>query len=102
MVLKECSVTVAESGMGIIAFLARKQEDIHLLHTHPRYIGKGAGTLLIEAAQATTTALQLWCFQANVRARRFYEARGFRAVEFTNGEGNQEKMPDVRYCWTRP
>ena len=37
--------------------------------------------------------------QQNERARRFYEARGFRAVEFTDGEANEEKTPDVRYEW---
>ena len=44
--------------------------------------------------------MQLWTFQQNARARRFYEERGFRAVEFTDGEGNEEKTPDVRYEWT--
>jgi len=33
------------------------------------------------------------------RARRFYEAHGATAVEFTDGEGNEEKTPDVRYEW---
>ena len=35
------------------------------------------------------------------RARRFYEARGFRAIRFTDGAGNEEKTPDVRYRWER-
>ena len=42
---------------------------------------------------------QLWTFQDNARARRFYEARGFVAEEFTDGAGNEEKTPDVRYVW---
>jgi hypothetical protein len=34
----------------------------------------GAGTQLIDAAKASGIgALELWCFQANERARRFYE-----------------------------
>ena len=43
---------------------------------------------------------QFWVFQQNERARRFYEAHGAVAVEFTDGEGNEEKTPDVRYRWT--
>ena len=64
-------------------------------------IGKGAGTQLIDAAKATAgiVALELWCFQANERARRFYEARGFRAIRFTDGADNEERMPDIRYRW---
>ena len=44
-------------------------------------------------------ALELWCFQANERARRFYEARGFHAIRFTDGAENKERTPDVRYRW---
>jgi GNAT superfamily N-acetyltransferase len=103
VILQECEVTVAEGTSGIVSFLARTDEEIRLLHTHPAHIGTGAGTLLVEVAKGCgVPALELWCFEANIRARRFYEARGFRAVSFTNGEQNEEKMPDVRYRWERP
>jgi GNAT superfamily N-acetyltransferase len=100
VILKECEVTVAEGGSGIVSFLARAGEEIRLLYTHPDCIGMGAGTVLIEAAKRCgVAALELWCFEANLRARRFYEARGFRALCFTTGERNEEKMPDIRYRW---
>jgi len=103
VVLRTCEVTVAEDDGRILSFLARDGEQIRLLHTHPASIGQGAGSLLLEAAQACgVAALELWCFQANARARRFYEAHGFLAVEFTDGADNEEKMPDVRYRWQRP
>ncbi len=58
----------------------------------------GAGTQLVEAAKASgADVLELWCFQANSRARRFYEARGFRTIRFTDGAHNEERMPDARY-----
>ena len=102
VVLKECEVTVAESAGRIVSFLARQGEDIRMLYTHPDHIGLGAGSLLMEAAkEAGTPALELWCFQANGRARRFYEAHAFRAIRFTDGADNEEKMPDVRYRWQR-
>jgi len=75
---------------------------VRLLYTRPDRVGLGAGTQLIEAAKKSgVAALELWCFQANTRARRFYEARGFRAIRFTDGAGNEEKTPDVRYRWER-
>jgi GNAT superfamily N-acetyltransferase len=102
IILKECDVMVAERDGGIVSFLARDGEEIRLLYTHPDFIGSGAGSLLLEAAKASgVAALELWCFQANIRARKFYEGRGFRAIRFTDGADNEEKMPDVRYRWQR-
>ena len=37
--------------------------------------------------------------QQNEGARRFYERGGLRAIRFTDGDGNEEKMPDVLYEW---
>ena len=102
VILNEYEVTVAEDESGIVAFLARRGEEIRLLYTRPDRIGMGAGTQLIDAAKATGIgALELWCFQANLRARRFYEAHGFRAIRFTDGAHNEERTPDVRYRWER-
>lgn len=100
VVLKECVVTVAEDGRSIVAFLARQGEEVRMLYTHPDFIRAGAGSLLIEGAKrAGVTALELWCFQANTEARRFYERHGFKAIQFTDGSDNEEKTPDVRYRW---
>ncbi len=99
VILRDCEVIVAEDNSGIVSLLALKGEEVRL-YTRPDRIGRGAGTQLIEAAkQSGISALELWCFQANARARRFYEARGFRAVRFTDGADNEEKTPDVRYRW---
>jgi putative acetyltransferase len=102
VLLRECEVTVAEDETGIVAFLALKEEEVRLLYARPDRIGMGAGTQLIDAAKASGIgALELWCFQANERARRFYEARGFHAIRFTDGADNEEHMPDIRYRWER-
>ncbi len=102
VILKECEVTVAEDESGISAFLARQGEEIRLLYTRPDRIGMGAGTQLIDAAKASgISALELWCFEANDRARHFYEGRGSGAISFTDGEHNEEQMPDIRYRWER-
>jgi len=102
VILRDCEVIVAEDESGIVSFLARRGEEVRLLYTRPDRIGHGAGTQLIEAAKSSgVEALELWCFQANHRARRFYEARGFHAIRFTDGADNEEKTPDVRYRWER-
>jgi GNAT superfamily N-acetyltransferase len=102
VILKECAVTVVEDDTGIISFLALRGEEVRLLYTRPDRIGLAAGTQLIEAAKSSgVEALELWCFQANARARRFYEARDFHAIRFTDGAENEERTPDVRYRWER-
>jgi len=98
VILKDYEVTVAEDETGIVAFLALRGEEVRLLYTPPDRIGMGAGTQLIDAAKASGIgALELWCFQSNERARRFYEARGFHAIRFTDGAQNEEQTPDVRW-----
>ncbi len=100
VILKECSVTVAELEGRIVSFLARDGREIRLLHTDPAHIGRGAGSMLVDAAKESgEEVLELWCFQANEGARRFYERHGFSAIRFTDGAQNEEKLPDVRYRW---
>ncbi|MBB4373583.1 GNAT superfamily N-acetyltransferase [Bradyrhizobium sp. cir1] len=63
--------------------------------------GRGVGTELLDIAKRACDRLELWTFQRNALARRFYETRGFALVEQTDGARNEEKEPDVRYLWTR-
>ena len=50
-------------------------------------------------ARAGGEGLELWTFQVNARARRFYERNDFVEAELTDGSGNEEREPDVRYVW---
>ena len=61
----------------------------------------GLGTALLEAARSGVNHLQLWVFQGNAQARYFYSRQGFFERDFTNGQRNEEKMPDLRMEWTR-
>ena len=56
---------------------------------------------VLALAQARFPSLQLWTFQKNTAARRFYEGRGFVAAEETDGSRNEEREPDIRYVWQR-
>ena len=95
------TVWVAEVEGAAAGYIAFREGWIEHLFIHPDHQGQGLGPALLAKALEAGGPMQLWTFQQNARARRFYEARGFRAVEFTDGEGNEEKTPDVRYLWDR-
>ena len=93
---------VAEAGATnkIIAVLVLDNGWVDQLYVHPDHTGQGIGTEMIELAKdSSPTGLQLWTFQSNTDARRFYERHGFVAVEMTDGQANEERSSDVRYEW---
>ena len=90
--------------VGTIVLVPPKAADdfawIDHLYVDPLHQGHGVGDGLIAfGKECHPRGLQLWTFRRNTRARSFYEHRGFVAVEFTDGEGNEEREPDVRYIW---
>ena len=85
----------------LAALVAFREGWIDQLYVLPAYQGRGVGTDLLRVAQKSSARLQLWTFQRNVRARRFYEARSFALVRETDGARNDEKEPDALYRWTR-
>ncbi|RYF89477.1 MAG: GNAT family N-acetyltransferase [Caulobacteraceae bacterium] len=96
------TVWVIEDGQGAVAAYAAGVEGwLNHLFVRPDAQGQGHGSRLLDQVRTGAGTLQLWTFQGNTRARGFYERRGFVAVEFTDGEGNEEKIPDVRYEWRR-
>lgn len=101
MVFKECGVWGSFENDVLIAFIAFRQDWIDHLYVLPTYQCRGAGNALLDLAKARFPVLQLWTFQKNAAARRFYEGRGFEAVEETDGSRNEEHEPDVRYIWQR-
>ena len=89
-----------EDGM-IKGFIAFKEGWVDRLFVLPQAQRRGLGTALVEVAKTAYPRLQLWTFQRNLPARRFYEARGFVLAEETDGAGNMEREPDARYVWSR-
>jgi GNAT superfamily N-acetyltransferase len=84
-----------------VAMLVEDGDWIDHLYVAPAAVGNGAGSALLADAQSRHDRLELWCFAENARARKFYEDRGFVAVESTDGSGNEAGRPDIRYVWTR-
>jgi GNAT superfamily N-acetyltransferase len=99
-VLTENEVHVAEAGGTIIGFLALRGECLEHLYVHPDFQLKGVGSrLLAQAKLLRPHGFRLWVFQRNTQARRFYETRGLRVLELTDGSGNEEREPDALYEW---
>jgi GNAT superfamily N-acetyltransferase len=93
-------VWVAHEDGAVVAMLALAPGWVEQLYVAPERLGEGVGSRLVELAkQRQPDGLQLWTFQVNERARRFYERHGFVAAEMTDGRANQERQPDVRYEW---
>ena len=92
---------VAIGGDGEpIGFLSLREGFLEQLYLAPGWTGRGIGSLLVELAKERRPAgLDLFTFQVNEGARRFYERHGFTAVWFGDGSENEERQPDVRYAW---
>ncbi|ASY33322.1 MULTISPECIES: GNAT family N-acetyltransferase [unclassified Streptomyces] len=92
---------VAETGGGdLVGVLALSDDELEQLYLSPEARGQGLGERFVALAKERRPAgLDLWTFQVNTPARRFYERHGFVAAEETDGARNEEKEPDVRYVW---
>ena len=101
-VFPACQIWGAEKQSKLVGIIAFRQDWIDQLYVLPDAQGHGVGSDLLQVAQDAFPSLNLWTFQRNLRARRFYEANGFVAVRETNGAANEEKEPDVLYRWSRP
>ncbi len=102
VVFREDEVTVAIMDGRIAAMMATRPGWIDHLYVDPRFQGRGLGGALIQHARHGAHGaggLQLWTFQANAGARRFYARHGFAEVAFTDGGGNEERRPDVKLAW---
>ncbi|OIQ76584.1 putative acetyltransferase [mine drainage metagenome] len=75
-------------------------EWLNHLYVAPNFQGIGiGGSLLAIAKNLSPTGLQLWTFQENHYARKFYRDHGFVEMEATDGSRNEERTPDVRLIW---
>ena len=96
----EDEVWVAENEGRVVGFAALTADMLSQLYVHPGAQGRGAGSALLDRAKERRAAgFRFWVFQENEQARRFYEARGCRVLELTDGSGNEEKTPDALYEW---
>jgi GNAT superfamily N-acetyltransferase len=90
----------ADAEGSIVGMMALSAEMLAQLYVAPGQTGRGIGSRLVELAKHRRPAgLDLYTFQINSNARRFYERRGFSQVWLGDGSTNEEGQPDVRYAW---
>jgi pimeloyl-ACP methyl ester carboxylesterase/GNAT superfamily N-acetyltransferase len=89
-----------DDGGRVVGFIALSTSMVEQLYVAPDWIGRGVGERLITLAKGRRPdGLDLYCFQVNAFARRFYEHRGFVPIAFGDGSNNEERQPDIRYAW---
>ncbi|MGH7489525.1 MAG: GNAT family N-acetyltransferase [bacterium] len=98
-------VTVACVGTSIVGVLSTERASsvswVNQLYIAPSHVGQSIGSRLLGHALALLASpVQLYTFQANTRARSFYERHGFKAIAFGDGSANEEHCPDVLYKLT--
>jgi ribosomal protein S18 acetylase RimI-like enzyme len=94
---------IVESGDGIVGFLTLDGSDVEQLYVAVGHWRRGIGSMLLDLAkQRSPERLELYTFQANARAVRFYERHGFEIVAAGDGSGNEERAPDFRMRWPAP
>ncbi|GAA4656267.1 GNAT family N-acetyltransferase [Streptomyces chumphonensis] len=103
---------VADDGCGVVGWAAfgpyrgtaagRRAGELYALYVRPDLVGTGVGRALLAAVHAATgdyDALLLWVLRDNRRARRFYEAAGYRADGAVQSETyGSVPVPEVRYA----
>lgn len=96
---RNCQVWGAWDDDRLIGVIAFRDGFIEQLYVLPGFQGRGAGGALLSVATRGQDRVRLWTFQKNAGARRFYERKGFVAIELTDGARNEEREPDVLYEW---
>ncbi len=87
----------AEVDGRVVGFAIHRDGWLRHLYVDPAHQGLGVGSALLARVVAEEApAVQLWAFARNVRALDFYRRHGFVVVEETDGQGNEEREPDVR------
>lgn len=95
-------VHLCERGDQVLGFIARNDTSVQSLYVRSTAQNEGVGAMLLNNAKTECDRLELWTFQANIGAQRFYVRHGFTEAERTNGAGNEEGLPDIRYVWAAP
>lgn len=99
VLIPENETWIAEIDGQPAAYVAFHPGWLEHLYVLPTFQGRGIGPVLMAKALEDGTSRDLWTFQKNARARKFYEDRGWTLVELTDGQGNREKEPDALYRW---
>ena len=99
---------VSSLGAGddplVVGFVMWRGEFIEHLYVLPGHQSQGVGAALLAGAaeRMPTERVWLWTFQANVNAVGFYLSQGFRIDRATDGQANEERLPDFLLTRAQP
>lgn len=100
IVVPERETWVAVAGSAVVGVLVLDDGWVDQLYLEPEWRGRGLGDRFVELAkERRPEGLELWTFEVNGPAQRFYERHGFAEAERTDGRSNEEREPDIRYVW---
>ncbi len=92
--------TLAMIDQQIAGFSCMSDGFLDFLYVGAKFRNRAVGHNLLKHCKfASSNGFSLWTFQQNTGARRFYEREGFVEAERTDGAGNEEGLPDIRYVW---
>jgi ribosomal protein S18 acetylase RimI-like enzyme len=96
-------IWVAERAGRLVGLLVLDAGFVDQIYVRPEVQGEGIGASLLDLAMALRPqGFDLWVFEINAPAIALYESRGLKLVERTDGAGNEERAPDLRYRWIPP
>ena len=91
---------VAEEDGRVVGFAAIGDGTLGHIYVRPDHHGRGIGSALLDKTkELRPLGFTLWTFPQNEKACRFYERRGLHAIQYGDGSGNEEGVPDVQYEW---
>jgi N-acetylglutamate synthase-like GNAT family acetyltransferase len=91
---------VADRDGRIVGFAGLDGGWVEHIDVHPSRFNTGTGAKLFrQAAMQHPQGFQLWVFQQDTGARHFFERQGCALVRLTDGQDNDEKLPDALYLW---
>ncbi|MBL4805981.1 MAG: GNAT family N-acetyltransferase [Rhodobacteraceae bacterium] len=94
--------TVAHRADDLVGFSCMEGDILNFLYIASHCQNQGVGVVLLNRCKfANPLGFSLWTFQKNTAARRFYEREGFTEAERSNGDRNEEGLPDIRYFWQK-
>src|SRR4051812_47710930 len=87
-VVQRCETTVFEQDRQVVGFAVLDGDRLEHLYVLGHAQNRGVGAALLGDVQRRRPAgFDLWVFQQNSGARRFYERHGLVVVEETDGSG---------------
>ncbi|HRN95844.1 MAG TPA: GNAT family N-acetyltransferase [Candidatus Levybacteria bacterium] len=102
--IEDGGLSVAKRDTTIVGFIHIQNNHVNHLYIDRSFQNQGIGKLLLDHAKSLyLDGLELWVFEENKDAIRFYEKEGFILTEKRDihTTSNEENLPDRRYQWKK-